>query len=381
MCSNFKKLLYLQFLSSPLLQSYALSTGMPPLELTADRHTSNFGKRKNHPTTYEESPKFVGPLVLPLTASTSDNRTRIRKFYLEASDESGLAIPQQPLHPLTPSARTDVIIKSIIDHFAYHDAPIDAKELAESVEFYLRCRKRVLAAGKKRSAKYYREDTAKTNDENNNNQNLGMHGVETGQQGATAFTPADIRVYDMCSGHGLTGMLFAACNPPTKDRIVRTICIDIVEPPSHLVLRNLIAELCPWMEEYDTVQFRACPLETFDMSDRMEQFDGASEVETETEIDFVCPIVISTHACGTLTDQVLKKAIDMKACAIASMPCCYTGTDKGVPYGIRRALGVAWSADIRRTMLLDSHDYHTDYSTIPSEITPLNRIIVAEDRS
>merc|ERR1719491_1020971 len=133
---------------------------MPPLDLIANRHTSDFGKRKNHPSSYEESPKFLGPLVLPLTISTSDNRTRIKKFYIEASDESGLAIPQQPLHPLKPSACTDVIIKSIIDHFAYHDAPIDAKELAESVEFYLRCRKRVLGAGKKRNDKYRREAKA-----------------------------------------------------------------------------------------------------------------------------------------------------------------------------------------------------------------------------
>ena len=70
----------------------------------------------------------------------------------------------------------------------------------------------------------------------------------------------------------------------------------------------------------------------------------------------------------------------MNACAIAAMPCCYTGTAKGSPYGIKRALGVAWAADIRRTQFLDSNQYHVDYSTIPIEITPLNRIILAEER-
>ena len=70
----------------------------------------------------------------------------------------------------------------------------------------------------------------------------------------------------------------------------------------------------------------------------------------------------------------------MKACAIAAMPCCYTGTDQGVPYGIRRAFGVAWAADIRRSQFLDDNMYHVDYVTIPKEITPLNRIIMAEER-
>ncbi len=359
------------------------TTGMPPLELTAKRHTSDFSARKNHPTSYEQSPRFVGPLVLPRTLSTSDNRIRIKNYYMDESNE--LIMPNTPLRPLRPSASTDVIIKTIIENFAYHDAPVDAKELAESVEFYLRCRKRLLGAGKKRHAKYCREDKkakekmktttscgpSHTDDEDDPNNN------------DDALKKANIEVYDLCSGHGLTGMFFAACNPPTEKRIVKTICVDMVEPPSHAVLRDLIAEVCPWVNDQQTIRFDTHDLNSYVLGGGrgggeegvLQQLVGGVEQRK------ICPIVIATHACGTLTDLVLKKAISMEACAIAAMPCCYTGTDRGAPYGIKRAMGVAWAADIKRTFLLEEHNYHTDFSTIPLEITPLNRIIVAEDRS
>ncbi len=347
-----------------------LKTGMPPLELTAKRHTSDFSARKNHPTSYEQSPRFAGPLVLPRTLSTSDNRIRIKNYYMDESNE--LIIPNTPLRPLKPSASTDVIIKTIIENFAYHDAPVDAKELAESVEFYLRCRKRLLGAGKKRHAKYCREDKKAKEMKMNTTSTSSHIDDEDDPNNNDALKKADIQVYDLCSGHGLTGMLFAACNPPTETRIVKTICVDMVEPPSHAVLRDLISEVCPWVNDELTVRFDTNDLNTYVLGGG--DTGGAEQRK-------ICPIVISTHACGRLTDLVLEKAISMEACAIAAMPCCYTGTDKGAPYGIKRALGVAWAADIQRTFLLEEHNYHTDFSTIPSEITPLNRIIVAEDRS
>ena len=92
------------------------------------------------------------------------------------------------------------------------------------------------------------------------------------------------------------------------------------------------------------------------------------------------PIIISTHACGSLTDKVLQYTIDVQAASVAVMPCCYTGTDAGVPYGLRRMLGVSLSADIRRSFHLQDHDYHVDFAAIPKAITPMNRLILAERR-
>jgi hypothetical protein len=224
------------------------------------------------------------------------------------------------------------MLKTIVDHLAYRDAPCDIKEVAESVEFYLRTRKRLMGALQQ----------------------------QTGDQSRP------ITVYDLCSGHGLTGMLFAACNPPRGEssRPVRAVLIDQSEPPSHRKLRKYLAEICPWIDNEDTVQFIPTSLENFAIA-----HDGSSDDDS---------IVISTHACGSLTDQVLKYAVESGAAAVAVMPCCYTGTDKGVPYGIRRALGVAWSADIARSYMLNDHGYHSDFNTIPEEITPMNRILIGE---
>eukprot|EP00536_Pseudo-nitzschia_multiseries_P015443 jgi/Psemu1/218082/e_gw1.887.31.1 len=305
----------------------------PPLD--SRRHTSDFSARKNHPTSYDSSPNFKGPLTLSRSFSTSDHRVRIQNFY-EKNPQLQPESDREPCLPLNPTAKTGLILKTIMDHFAFHDAPVDAKEMAESIEFYLRTL---------------------------------------------------VQVFDMCAGHGLTGMLFAACNPPrmlqtNRMRIVQTHLVDVVEPPSHTALRELIADVCPWIKE--NIYFHACTLEELNTNSnrsRNSPTEGTNDDDVSVAMDAVgCSIVIATHACGKLTDQVLDQAVNMNACAIAAMPCCYTGTDKGVPYGIKRALGVAWAADIRRTQFLDDNQYHVDYATIPAEITPLNRIIMAEER-
>lgn len=316
-------------------RSLNAASNMPQLDLSVRRHTSDFTAKKNHPTSYDDEPKFKGPLTLSKKFSTSDNRTRIRKFYAESDN---LHIPKRQVSPLKPTASTSLILKTIMDNFALKDAPVDAKEMAESMEFYMRTRKRLLGVAKKRLAKVNKESSSD----------------ETKDEG--------IYVHDLCAGHGLTGMLFAACNPPRAGRVVRTRLVDISEPAAHSVLKNLITEVCPWMK--DEVQFYPYSLNEY------------LGIDSKS----ACPVVIATHACGSLTDDVLDQAVAMKACGIAVMPCCYTGTDKGSPFGIKRSLGVAWAADIRRSYLLDSSGYHVDYTTIPREITPLNRIVLGEER-
>lgn len=318
-----------------------LALNMPSMDLTKSSHTSDFTARKNHPTSYESSPKFLGPLPLSKAVSTSENRIRIKNYY-----EHVLNVPIQPEKPLSSNARTDLILKTIIHHFAYHDAPVDVKEISESIEFYLRTRKRLFGAASKRHAKNIK----------NTGSNLDQETM-------------DVVVYDLCSGHGLTGMLFAACNPPNKERSVNVVLVDLEKPPAYQILYDLISNVCPWVKESSLVKFQTRSLDSIGKEDTIIGSNNNN-------------IVVSIHACGSLTDMALQRAChELNACAIAAMPCCYTGTDKGMPYGMKRALGTAWCADIRRTMFLQENGYHTDYSTIPLEITPLNRIIVAEDRS
>ena len=364
---------------------------------TMSRHYSSsyYTAKQNHPTTYEDKPDFKGPLTLKFGLhSTSDNRCRIQKYYLdnqsigsdcrdqiqvinnnnnnEASINSEKSnkqkkekkqnpifrIPKEKLKPLKGTECTEKILQTIVDHLAYQDAPVDVKEVAESIEFYLRTRKRLLGAANKYNAKYNRLETKKKKEECIPCDDSEKKTVQT-----------NIHVYDLCSGHGLTGILFAACNPPTKDRIIKTILVDQTEPPSFQTLSTIIGEVCPWLLE--NIEFQTLTLD---------QLNGKF-FSGEKSHHSIAHVVIATHACGSLTDQVLKFAVDLGACGIAVMPCCYTGTDKGTPYGIKRALGVSWAADIRRCFYLNDNNYHSDFATIPVEITPMNRIIVAEDRS
>ena len=89
-------------------------------------------------------------------------------------------------------------------------------------------------------------------------------------------------------------------------------------------------------------------------------------------------IIVMTHACGSLTDKVMTYAMDAEAASVAVMRCCYTGMDKGVPYGVRRILGVGLSADVQRSFYLQDHGYLVDFAVIPRAITLMNIIVVAE---
>jgi len=163
----------------------------------------------------------------------------------------------------------------------------------------------------------------------------------------------------MCCGHGFTGMLFAACSPSLN---VHVKLYDRTCPPSHDVIRKAMERVCPHLE--DRVEYRICDLKD----------------ETSLSLSPSPSMVVAVHACGSLTDSVLSYATSISAASIAVMPCCYTGTNPQAPYGLKRIFGSSWSSDIARSYLLSSHGYHTDFSSIPACITPMNRIIVAESR-
>lgn len=340
------KLLAMALLLSLPTQIWSLD--MPPMsDMSASkRHTSQFQAKQNHPTSYDDSPAFRGPIKLDRTVSTSSYHVRIRNYYAQ----QGWDLPTEPLKPLSTKASTKTMLQTIVDQLAYRDAPIDVKELTESIEFYLRTRKRLLgSAGKKL--------------------------MKNGDGADEASQSNVITVYDLCSGHGLTGMLFVACNPPKEtigSPLIQTMLVDQTEPPSHQILRTMLAEVCPWLSKGASVRFAAESLDSFE--------EATAQDEPGIHITTAVTLAISTHACGSLTDQVLQFAVQQGACGIAVMPCCYTGTDKGAPYGVKRALGVSWAADIRRSFFLTEHGYHSDFATIPSEITPMNRILVGEKR-
>ncbi|GAX84035.1 hypothetical protein CEUSTIGMA_g11459.t1 [Chlamydomonas eustigma] len=89
--------------------------------------------------------------------------------------------------------------------------------------------------------------------------------------------------------------------------------------------------------------------------------------------------IIALHACGILTDTVLALAVSLKA-PVAVLPCCYTGTAKSVPLGVRRAMGVELASDVDRSYRMEAAGYVVDWSAIPGVVTCANRILIAEGR-
>ena len=352
-------------------------------------HTSDFGAKQNHPSSYDPTPPFLGPIRLePLQGTGNDGdggpsqrsfhmgRERIQRYYQRHN------LLGKGTAPLTPSSPTKQKLKAIVDHLAYHNAPVDVKEVCESIEFVLRTRKRLLGAAKQQQQQKQRQGGNEAEAEN-----------------------TSINLYDLCCGHGLTGMLFCCCHDTScmgpKSTSLTVFLVDRKQPSSHSILRELLVQVCPWVgTSNNTISFHEASLDSYTTLAglSLSNKDFVAEESASTT-----DLVISTHACGSLTDRVLelasnsmshtaskdntdtpddnrKNQVAAKATAVAVMPCCYTGTSQGAPFGIQRALGVAWAADIQRSYYLQSKGYHVDYANIPREITPMNRILIGEYR-
>ena len=82
-------------------------------------------------------------------------------------------------------------------------------------------------------------------------------------------------------------------------------------------------------------------------------------------------IVVSSHACGALTDQVLKRAAAARA-RVAVLPCCHD-LDSGDDGGLSGWVDGAAAIDIVRATRLAQQGYRIWTQAIPAGITPKNR--------
>ena len=159
-------------------------------------------------------------------------------------------------------------------------------------------------------------------------------------------------VADLCCGHGLLGLLFALFERGTREVILS----DGRIPDSQARVIECICRLAPWVREKVRVH-------------RM----GIDQVDKVLPEDVS---VVSAHACGLLTDACIDLAI-RKHGAIGVLPCCHPERLCPGPPAVRHALGVRLAFDIERTYRLEHAGYRVRWSEIPSEITPMNRVLVA----
>jgi hypothetical protein len=156
------------------------------------------------------------------------------------------------------------------------------------------------------------------------------------------------RIVDLGGGHGLLAHVMLLLDDSSPHAVV----VDVTPPRSHARLHEAMVESWPRLAQ--RVMFEAVPFEsiTLDASD----------------------VVVSSHACGALTDCVLDLAIAARA-RVAVLPCCHDHR--------RCASGdlSGWmpddlAIDAVRAMRLAQHGYRIWTKTIPADITPRNRLLL-----
>ena len=86
-------------------------------------------------------------------------------------------------------------------------------------------------------------------------------------------------------------------------------------------------------------------------------------------------VVVSCHACGALTDRIINASVGAQA-KLAVLPCCHEEAtcDTGDLTGW---MDTALAIDATRVLRLRAQGYQVRTQTIPDDITPKNRLILA----
>jgi len=156
------------------------------------------------------------------------------------------------------------------------------------------------------------------------------------------------RVIDLAAGHGLLAHLMLLLD----DSSPGAIAVDASLPASAARLHEVLVD--EWPRLRDRLALVAAPL------------DDVSLHEDD--------LVVSSHACGALTDVILAHAITARA-RVAVLPCCHDveTCDAGTLTGW---IDAALAIDVRRAARLEHAGYRVWTQTIPAAITPKNRLLL-----
>lgn len=157
------------------------------------------------------------------------------------------------------------------------------------------------------------------------------------------------RIVDLGAGHGLLAQLLLILD----DSSPRALAVDTVIPPSSARLHEVLIQEWPRLAGRVAFEQRSLQDVSLDAGD----------------------LVVSSHACGSLTDLVIERAVAAGA-RLAVLPCCHDlrHNDIGPLSGwVDPPLAI----DIMRTMRLSQHGYRVWTQTIPAAITPKNRLLIA----
>ena len=162
------------------------------------------------------------------------------------------------------------------------------------------------------------------------------------------------RIIDVGGGHGLLAHALMLLDDSSPMAFV----IDKTVPPSSDKVHQALVEAWPRLS--GRIGAAAMPLEAFEL------------LRTD--------LVVSSHACGDLTDDVLERASAARA-RVAVLPCCHdlAACDSGELAGwVAGDLAI----DLVRAFRLRQQGYRIWTQAIPPDITPMNRLLLgAPERS
>lgn len=156
------------------------------------------------------------------------------------------------------------------------------------------------------------------------------------------------RIVDLACGHGLLAWMLVVIDR----RIGEVLAVDRRLPPS---AARLAAEMAAeWPDRAERVTLREGDLR-----------------ESPARPD---DVLVSVHACGSLTDRVLDLALDAEA-SVAVLPCCsdHSRLDDG---GLSGWLGADLAIDVVRALRLRDAGYKVWTLHIAEAITPKNRLLL-----
>lgn len=161
------------------------------------------------------------------------------------------------------------------------------------------------------------------------------------------------RIIDLGAGHGLLAQIMLILDDTSPEALI----VDKTLPRSSERVHEALVHVWPRL------------------SGRVSFVSGVLDSVEILSTD----VVVSSHACGALTDRVLGRAAEARA-RVAVLPCCHDlGTcDAGELAGwVEPPVAI----DILRAVRLQRLGYRIWTQTIPATVTPQNRLLLGAPSS
>lgn len=159
------------------------------------------------------------------------------------------------------------------------------------------------------------------------------------------------RVFDLGGGHGLLAHVMLLLDDTSPDAVV----VDPAIPPSATAIHEGLVKAWPRLEGRV----------------RMDELKSARSTGPVG-----ADVIVSCHACGAFSDEVLDLAVQARA-RVALLPCCHDeATCDAGP--LRGWMDFALAVDTMRAVRLEQQGARVWTQTIPETITPKNRLLLAE---